>query len=127
MQQTQAIPETRSALARVALAQGRPADAMALVDEILSVINAPEYEYAGGLPPIYGACYQVLRAADDDRAASVLHTAHNLIQKQAASIGDEALRESFLNQVMFNREIVGAYERLDSSKAHPTLQPGSTN
>jgi len=98
MRQAQAIPATLSALAGATLAQGRMTDTMALVEEVLAVVNAPDYEHTGELPPILWACYQVLRAANDVRAVGVLQIAQRLVQTQAASI-DDGLRRSFLTQV----------------------------
>ena len=54
-------------------------------------------------------CYQVLRAANDPRAAHVLATAHATLQAQAAKITDMAMRRSFLENVPYHREIVAAW------------------
>jgi predicted ATPase/transcriptional regulator with XRE-family HTH domain/Flp pilus assembly protein TadD len=103
--QRHAMPVTLSALARIALAQGRQVEASTLVDEVLTVIGASNYEHASNMPGMYWACYQVLRATgDDERAARTLQTAHELVQAQAASL-DENLRISFLAEVKVNREI----------------------
>lgn len=127
--QRHAVPVTLSALARVALAQGRLVEASALVDEILSVIEAHGYEHASDKPAMYWACYQVLRATgDDDRAAHALQAAHELVQAQASNIADEALRQSFLTQVKVNREILAAASSHHAfSLSRNTMAPASND
>lgn len=106
-QQLRSTPPTLSALARVAMAQQRIAEAVGYVDETLAIVNAPEYEYLGELPPILWACYDLLSKLNDSRAAGLLRTAQSLVQAQAADIDDEALRDCFLTQVAVNRAIAG--------------------
>jgi hypothetical protein len=57
----------------------------------------------------------VLAAAGDERAASVLETAHATLQEQAAKIPDETMRRSFLENVPYHREIVAAWEHKESA------------
>jgi predicted ATPase/transcriptional regulator with XRE-family HTH domain len=127
--QRHAAPMTLSALARVALAQGRLAEASALADEVLSVIEAPDYEHASDKPAMLWACYGVLRkTGDDDRAARDLQAAHELVHAQAANIADEAMRQSFLTQVKVNREIVAAFaSRQASTLSRNTTFPASND
>ena len=58
---------------------------------------------------IYLACYRVLRANADPRAASILAVGHGLLQEQASHIPDEALRRSFLENVAENRELAAEF------------------
>ncbi|RIK41079.1 MAG: hypothetical protein DCC55_13010 [Chloroflexi bacterium] len=103
------VLETLSELARIALAQGRPAAALALVGEILAgrAVSAPQS--AGEPLGIALICYRVLQATGDPRAGQVLAGAYQQLQAQAATIEDPQLRHSFLNNVAANREIVAAY------------------
>jgi hypothetical protein len=55
-------------------------------------------------------CFQVLRAANDPRAGTLLHAARRLLQEQADRLGDETLRRSFLGNVPANREIMAEWE-----------------
>ena len=54
---------------------------------------------------IYLACYRVLKANGDDRAADILSAALKLLRAQALKIEDADLQYSFLNNVKVNREI----------------------
>jgi hypothetical protein len=59
---------------------------------------------------IYLTCYQALRATGHPRASEVLSTAHERLLQEAETISDEALRHSFLENVVENRELVRAWE-----------------
>ena len=94
--------------------------ALTQVDEILSYMedNTPP---RGSSHPLDGAeepfrilltCYQVLKANDDPRAEPILIDAYNLLNTRATNIGDEHLRDCFLNNVAVNREIVAEYKAL---------------
>ncbi|MDQ3249141.1 MAG: tetratricopeptide repeat protein, partial [Chloroflexota bacterium] len=104
-----AVIETLCELARLALAQGLAADALQLVDEILA---------AGDLATVQGVnepllcdltCYQVLQANGDVRAGGVLVAAYHRLESQAATLDDDRLRQSFLENVPVNQLIVAAY------------------
>nr|WP_316644160.1 adenylate/guanylate cyclase domain-containing protein [uncultured Roseateles sp.] len=111
----QQVLDPVSGLARVALAQGRVAEALQQAELILAHL-------AGGgsldgteeplLLPL--TCYQVLLAAGDGRAAQVLVAAHAELQAQAARISDARVREGFLSNVPHNREIVRAWATLQN-------------
>jgi len=105
-------PEPLAGLARVALAQGDPAEALAHVQEILDCITEHP-ALVGTLEPlrIYLTCYRVLEANGDPRAEEILHAAYHLLQERAARIEDEALQHSYLENVAAHREIVTLWER----------------
>jgi adenylate cyclase len=113
-----AATEALAGLARVALAQGEIAAALAHCEEVLAFL-----ESGGSLGSLDGTndplrvlltCYQVLRAANDLRAASVLEMAHVKLQERAAKIGDETMRNSYLHNVPYHREIVAAWAAAQS-------------
>jgi class 3 adenylate cyclase/tetratricopeptide (TPR) repeat protein len=61
----------------------------------------------------YFVCYQVLAADGQVEAArAALASAYRLVMNQADKIIDPALRQSFLEKVEINREIVREYENL---------------
>ena len=101
----------------VAGGQGHTEQAMAVIDEILAWIEANGI--AGIEKPlgVYLTIYKVLisssqrTAADQERARAVLAAAYQLLQEQAASIGDKNLRHTFLNNVKINREIIKFWEQ----------------
>ncbi len=111
--------EPLAGLARVALAAGNPAQALAHVEEILHHL---EHHTLGGAEEpllVYLTCYRVLLAHQDPRAGEVLDMAHTLLQEWAARITPEELRRSFLERVPAHRAIVEAWER-----QHVTASPG---
>ena len=96
-------------LARVSLLQDDLAGALTHVEAATSYLEARSVQkhYYYEEPSLeYLTCYRVLRANGDSRAWEVLDTAHRLLQEQAAKIGDEELRRSFLRNVVARREIV---------------------
>jgi hypothetical protein len=58
---------------------------------------------------VYSTCYLVLRALKNERAASVLETAHGILQERARTIKEESLRRAFLENVSFHSEIMDAW------------------
>jgi len=83
------------------------------VDGILSYLDAGNVLDGTGAPfRIYLTCYRVLQAREDPRAAQILETAFQLLQKWAANIPDEGSRRSFLENVPWHREIL--HEREES-------------
>ncbi|MBN1137764.1 MAG: AAA family ATPase [Anaerolineae bacterium] len=106
-------PDPLAGLARVALAQGEPAEAMAHVEAILGYLEArPTLEGTWEPLHIYLTCYHVLCANGDPRAQGVLDAGYRLLQERAAKIDDEALRRSYLENVAANRELVAEWEAL---------------
>ena len=93
-------------LAQTYLLQDNLAQAQTEVDEILEHLesttsNDSSFALEGILEMllIYWVCYQVLQANEDERAETILQTAHTLLQKQATKIDDKALKLSFLENV----------------------------
>jgi len=108
--------ESLAGLARVALTQGDPAGALAHVQEILDYMEGhPALE--GTLEPlrIYLTCYRVLQASGDPHAGEILDAAYHLLQERAATIEDEGLRRSHLENVAEHREIVATWK----ATSHP--------
>ena len=62
---------------------------------------------------IYMTCYHVLRANQDPRAQEILITAHRLVQERAATITNEKMRRSFLENVPTHREILSEFSKRD--------------
>jgi predicted ATPase/transcriptional regulator with XRE-family HTH domain len=109
------VLETLSELARIALAQGRPAAALALVEEILAGRAASAPPRAREPLEVALVCYRVLQAAGDPRGGPVLTDAYQRLQNQAATLEDDALRQSFLGDVAVNRELRAAHEAASDS------------
>lgn len=97
-------------LARVALAQGDRKEAGRRAHEIWQLARQEPIRASDDEPfAIYLSCYQVLRAVGDPEAGEVLHEAYRQLMYQAARISDPDKRQSFLENVPFNREIVQAF------------------
>ena len=99
--------EPLAGLARVALAQDDLVGALAHVGEILDYLcDHPALE--GTLEPlrIYLTCYRVLHANEDPGAGEILDAAYHLLQERAASIEDQDLRRSYIENVAVHREII---------------------
>jgi predicted ATPase len=95
--------------ARVALARGRTAEAVAL-----STAAAEELERRGGAVPavrseeILYTHHLVLAAADAAGTLEPLSSAARTVETKAASLDDPAQRQSFLTRVRLSREILAA-------------------
>jgi tetratricopeptide (TPR) repeat protein len=109
--QSHLVPEPLTGLARVALARGEMAQALAHVEEILSYLEAhPTLDGAYEPLRIYLTCHQILRAVEDPRAEEILDAAYRLLQERATKIDDEDLRRSYLENVAAHREIVATWK-----------------
>jgi adenylate cyclase len=104
-------------LAEASLALGQAAQAQAHLAEILAHLEQ-HGALRGTWDPfrVYLACYHVLRANGDPRAASILAAGHRLLQEQAGRIPDEALRRSFLENVAENRELAAEFAATQQSQ-----------
>lgn len=98
--------EPLAGLAMTTLRQGKPDQASAAVEQILSYLD--EESLVGLNEPlrVYLTCYTVLHTLHDPRAEGVLHRASALLHEQAARIEDPSMRQSFLERVATHRTIV---------------------
>jgi adenylate cyclase len=103
--------EPLAGLARVSLAQADLTQAQAYVEQILSYLDGNTLYGTAEPLRVYLTCYQVLDAVGDPRARTILTTAYQLLQEQAAEIGDEDLRDSFLKNVPAHREILSEFAK----------------
>jgi tetratricopeptide (TPR) repeat protein len=100
-------------LARVAHMQGDIAAAGAYIDRVISYVDRyPSLPGTDNPLRIYLTCYRILREIEPPRAEDMLHTAFRMLQARAHGIDDPILRESFLENVPENREIVNEYRYL---------------
>ena len=100
------IADTLAGLARLALLEGDLPAALAHVEDILALTKTETLAGADEPMRAYLTCVQVLRAAGDPRQRAVLAAAHELLLQQAARIGDDQVRRSFLENVPVHREIL---------------------
>lgn len=118
--------EAQVGRARVALARGDLAVAVALVEPVLAHLRREDM-FGTNLPAtMLRACLQVLRAADDPRAEKVLAAACQLIQDTAAQIEDPETRAMYLsirpNRVLLDDPAAAALR----AESRPSEPPTST-
>ncbi len=96
LDQANLATEAQAGLARLALAADRVSQAQAHAQAILDYLETGTLD--GVLEPfrVFCTCVRVLRAAQDRRAEALLNQAHLRLHRQAARIGDEALKRTFL-------------------------------
>jgi predicted ATPase/class 3 adenylate cyclase len=101
-------PEPIAGLARIDLARGDVAAAMATIAEVVAHFDAGG-SVDGTEDPIwiYLTCHEVLAAAASPRAGEFLDRAHGLLSERAAPLG-EAERITFLVNVPSHRAVVAA-------------------
>jgi tetratricopeptide (TPR) repeat protein len=104
------LQHTASAgLARVALAEGNTAAALAALQPMFNhVAVGGTLDNTDHPRQIELTCHQALASAGDPHAADWLARAHHALMAQAAAISDAALCQGFLQHIPFHREIVAA-------------------
>lgn len=104
LSQERRLLNSLAGLTQAYLRQGNLAQAQRQAKEILPRLD----DLAGTIEPFYIrlTCYQVLRASHDPRAISILQEAYTRLQAQAASIPQEQLRRSFLENIPAHRHII---------------------
>ena len=112
--------DASAGLARVALAEGDTAAALAALQPLLDHVAAGgSLDAAEDRRLIELTCHQALARAGDPAAADWLARAHTALMAQADAIGrdssqhgaDPALRQGFLSNIPHHREIVAAWAR----------------
>lgn len=122
--------QSQAGLARVRIAQGRTAHALALVDPIVAQLAALRQQDVEDPSMLWLNCYWVLWANNDRRAEAVLVEAHDIVQERAGRISDPAMRRTFLHNIAVHRQIIDAWQSLGAPKIHPApvlLDPHRSN
>ena len=107
--------ESRAGIARVALMKGDITAALAQVERILAQLKDDGLEGLYEPLRVYFTCYQVLRAAGKARADEILDMIWHQLQERGASIRDEDLSRSFMENVVIHREIDAAYHQIQDA------------
>ncbi|HEU4325062.1 MAG TPA: adenylate/guanylate cyclase domain-containing protein [Roseiflexaceae bacterium] len=107
-------PEARAGLARVALAQGDLAAALAHAEAILPQLHPGGLEGADEPLRVMQTCADVFAAAGDARVGTVLAAARAELQRRAATLWDDAARQVFLEQVEAHRVVNGLHTTKDT-------------
>lgn len=90
------LMEARAGLARMALARGDAAAALAYAEPILALLAAGDLAGADEPARVELTCYEALLAAGDPRAPAALAAAAGRLRRRAEHIGDPELRAAFL-------------------------------
>ncbi|MBE2239715.1 MAG: tetratricopeptide repeat protein [Caldilineaceae bacterium] len=104
-QQEAPAAEARAGLARAALAVGNHVEALVWIEPIVESLQQGTLTDAEEPLRVYWTACQVLRAAQDPRAAQVLQQAAALLQARAAQISDLPSRHRYLTAVEAHRQI----------------------
>lgn len=107
----QVVRRTQASLARLFLLQKELDAAQLQITEFLQRSTEPLAQSAVDGVTVAYICYQVLEATHDPCAQGLLQDAYQQLQVQAATISNEKLRQSFLEEAPFNRAIIAAYQR----------------
>lgn len=100
-------------MARLALQAGDLHSAGERVGEILASIDQHGIEGCEFPVWVYQTCYQVLSAAgEDERSGAALQAGYEILQKRANQIQDVNLRQQYLENVPFNRELLALHTAL---------------
>ena len=113
-------------LAAAYQASGNMPEALQNIQQALTILN----DCGGDGPELpqqdYFICYQVLSAAGQvENARAALQAAYNLVMARAEKITDLALRQSFLERVPINHEIVGAVDGEAANASPPVGEPST--
>lgn len=114
------LPELAE-LARLALWQDYPQQALSYVEEILELVRTHPHIL---MPTLYfdafaidSACYEVLHAFNDERAQPLLERSYQRLYAQLEQIADPMVRRSYLANVAANRALHQAY--IESQQSSP--------
>jgi tetratricopeptide (TPR) repeat protein len=72
---------------------------------------------------VYLICFQILQASGDERGAAILDFAVNLLHEQAALMNDANFKQTYLEEVPANRQILALRSKKSSLKREMTSGP----
>jgi tetratricopeptide (TPR) repeat protein len=99
-------------LAKVKRSYGRPAQALAIAEEAVSLLESLGGAIEEGEATVRLAYAEALQDNRDPKAALAIAAARRRVEERAAKIGDPAWRESFLTCVPENARTLALAERL---------------
>jgi class 3 adenylate cyclase len=104
--------ESMAGLSQALRRQGDLGAAKKYVEKVLDFIRRDE-NLTGTWEPlrIYWNCYQVLRDSEDPRTDEILKKALDSLLQRADKIPDQSMREGYLNNVPWHREIMTEWEK----------------
>lgn len=106
VKQPHGIAEAQSGLAAALLAQGDPAQAYRELGDIPALLESSDAWIMVCPELAYLNCYRVLNATDAPLGQRILQAAYRRLQKRAMTLPTDELRQSYWQNVPWNREIV---------------------
>lgn len=114
--QAHLAPEPLAGLARIALLEGKPEQAFAIIQEFLPRVLETSLQGLDRLIWTYLVSHQVLAANNDLQAPDIIQKAHQILFQRAETISDEKSRQSFLMGIRDHREVLQIRQSL--TKGH---------
>ncbi|HEY5982381.1 MAG TPA: tetratricopeptide repeat protein [Anaerolineales bacterium] len=104
--------EPAAGLARIALSGDDPASAEQHVNSILTQLDQ-DGSLEGTDQPlrVYLSCYLVLLGIGHPRCTGILNIAHDMLKTRANGISDPLVRQVFLEEISYNREIMALWRQ----------------
>lgn len=101
------------------MARGQISQARPYTEQVLAWLGDQQGVGLADLSGAYLTLYQVLAALGDPRAADMLATGYQDVQRRAATIGDPARRQRYMEQVRANRELLAAWDSANAAALSP--------
>jgi predicted ATPase/class 3 adenylate cyclase len=109
LEQPHLATEPQAGLARLAMQDGDLGQALEHVEGILAFLQSGSLDGAGEPFRVELTCYDVLQAAGDPRARTILDAAYARLQQRAGRIPDPATRRAFLDAIPHHRALAAAW------------------
>ncbi|MFK7805521.1 MAG: BTAD domain-containing putative transcriptional regulator, partial [Anaerolineae bacterium] len=106
------VVEAQVALASLKLANGKPQEAYAQLEDVLSEITEEALSQADDILRLFLSTYRILNAVQHEQARPILETAHTHLQKLAEQIENGEHRRYFMENVSIHRQIMAKYAAL---------------
>ena len=118
----EAIIEIQAWLARASLAKGNRSDAIRHIQPVLAFLRQKEVSSFDHLF-FHFVAYEVLQAEHLTQANQHLIKAYSSLKAEAETIADDAVRQTFWNEVVLHREIVKLHGRIKKEKMAVSTSP----
>jgi tetratricopeptide (TPR) repeat protein len=99
-------PEPLAGLARIALLEGTPEQAFALIQEFLPKVLETSLQGLDRLIWTYLVSHIVLAANNDPQAPDIIQKAYQILLQRAETIADEKSRQSYLTGIRDHYEVI---------------------
>ncbi|MBE0684663.1 MAG: tetratricopeptide repeat protein, partial [Anaerolineaceae bacterium] len=104
--QAHLAPEPLAGLARIALLEGKPEQAFAIIQEFLPKVLETSLQGLDRLIWTYLVSHQVLAANNDPQAPDIIQTAYQILLQRAETIADEKSRQAYLTGIRDHYKVI---------------------